>query len=93
MRTLMFLDDWPILTRKGIDRRWFAAEPWPGTAPWHDPLLVWSCVTAVRRDPRTGGWRIWGGGMTTRDKSDEGIDWKELPVARRTYKTGKYMET
>ena len=38
-RTILFLDDWPILTRQGLDRRWFPAEPWPEVEPWHDPLL------------------------------------------------------
>jgi len=29
-RMVLFLDDWPILTRRGIDRRWFAAAlNWP----------------------------------------------------------------
>jgi hypothetical protein len=73
MRTVLFLDDWPILTRQGTDRRWFAAEPWPGVTPWHDPLLVYSSVGVVRRDPHTGGWQMWGGGMTTREKGDEGF--------------------
>jgi len=73
MRTILFLDDWPILTRQGIDRRWFPAEPWPGVEPWHDPLLDYSSVTAVRRDPQAGGWRMWGGGSTDRRKSDEGF--------------------
>ena len=73
MRTILFFDDWPILTRLGIDRRWFVPEPWPGVEPWHDPLLVYSSVTAVQRDPQTAGWRMWGGGMTTRDKGDEGF--------------------
>ena len=73
LRTILFLDDWPILTRQGIDRRWFPAEPWPEVEPWHDPLLDYASVTAVRRDPQTGGWRMWGGGSTDRSKSDEGV--------------------
>jgi len=73
MRTILFFDDWPILVRQGIDRRWFTAEPWPGIEPWRDPLLSNSSVTSVMRDPQTGGWRMWGGGMTTRDKGDEGV--------------------
>jgi hypothetical protein len=73
MRTILFFDDWPILTRQGLDRRWFPAEPCPGVEPWHDPLLDYSSVTAVRRDPQTGGWRMWGGGSTDRRKSDEGF--------------------
>lgn len=73
LRTILFLDDWPILTRQGIDRRWFAAEPWPEVEPWHDPLLDYSSVAAVRRDPQTRGWRMWGGGSTDRSKSDEGV--------------------
>jgi hypothetical protein len=73
MRTILFFDDWPILTRQGIDRRWFPAEFWPGVEPWHDPLLAYSSVTAVRRDPHTGSWRMWGGGMTSREGGDEGV--------------------
>lgn len=71
-RTILFLDDWPILARQGLDRRWFPAEPWPGVKPWHDPLLAYSSVTAVRRDPQTGVWQMWGGGSTDRSKGDEG---------------------
>ncbi|MEI6971360.1 MAG: hypothetical protein WCL44_07545 [bacterium] len=88
-RTILFLDDWPILARQGINRRWFAAEPWPELKPWRDPLLDYSSVTSVMRDPRTGGWRMWGGGSTDRSKSDEGfgltayastdgLDWRPL---------------
>jgi hypothetical protein len=73
MRTILFFDDWPILTRQGIDRRWFPAEPWPGVPPWHDPLLAYSSVSSVWRDPHPGGWRMWGSGTTTRDKGDEGF--------------------
>ncbi len=73
MRTILFFDDWPILTRQGIDRRWFPAEPWPEVKPWHDPLLAYSAVTSVLHDRQTGAWRMWGGGMTTRDKGDEGV--------------------
>jgi len=72
MRTILFFDDWPILTRQGIDRRWFAAEPWPGVKPWHDPLLDYSSVTSVMRDPQAGNWRMWGAGLTDRKTSDEG---------------------
>jgi hypothetical protein len=73
MRTILLLDDWPILIRQGIDRRWFAAEPWPGAADWHDPLLESAAVTAVRRDPESGQWRMWGGGTADRKKGDEGV--------------------
>lgn len=72
MRTILFLDDWSILARRGVDRRWFAAEPWPDAAAWHDPLLDYSSVTAVRRDPESGTGRMWGGGSTDRRKGDEG---------------------
>ena len=73
MRTILFLDDWPILARHGVDRRWFEAEPWPNTPPWHDPLLAYASVSSVMRDPHGGGWRMWGGGMITRDRGDEGF--------------------
>jgi hypothetical protein len=35
--------------------------------------LAYSSVTSVMRDPKTGGWRMWGAGMTTRDKGDTGV--------------------
>lgn len=73
MRTILFLDDWAILTRRGIDRKWFTAEPWPDAAAWHDPLLDHATVTAVRRDPESGMWRMWGGGSTDRRRNDEGV--------------------
>jgi hypothetical protein len=73
MRTILFFDDWPILTRQGIDRRWFPAEPWPGVEPWHDPLLAYGSVTSVLRDSTTGIWRMWGGAMTSRERGDEGV--------------------
>jgi hypothetical protein len=107
MRTILFFDDWPILSRQGIDRRWFPAEPWPNLAPWHDPRLAWSAVSAVLvlseveglvlseveglRDPRTGGWRMWGNGKESVDPSEgdmgvglcayastDGFDWQPL---------------
>jgi hypothetical protein len=89
MRTILFLDDWAILTRRGVDRRWFAAEPWPDVAAWRDPRLDYASVTAVRRDPTSGAWRMWGAGSTDRRRLDEGIgltayessdgfDWKPL---------------
>ena len=71
MRTILFFDDWPVLARHGIDRRWFPVEPWPGAKPWHDPLLSYSSLASVLRDPRTGGWRMWAAGATDRAKGDE----------------------
>jgi hypothetical protein len=44
MRTILFMDDWAVLARLGIDRRWFPAEPWPGLAPWQDKSLVYQSV-------------------------------------------------
>lgn len=38
MQTILFFDDWPIQEQRGLDRRWFQAEPWPGLAPATDPL-------------------------------------------------------
>jgi hypothetical protein len=73
MRTILFLDDWPILADQGIDRRWFQAEPWPGKDPWVDPLLAYCSVSTVTHDPQTGKWRMWGSGMTRRDINDEGF--------------------
>ena len=72
MRTLLFLDDWAVLHRQGLNRRWFPLEPWPGFEPWRDPLLTYQSVASVLRDP-AGGWRMWGGAMTTREKGDEGF--------------------
>ncbi|MEI6971715.1 MAG: hypothetical protein WCL44_09380 [bacterium] len=106
MRTILFLDDWPILTRQGIDRRWFAAEPWPGIKPWRDPLLDYSSVTSVLHDQATGSWRMWGAGSTDRSKSDEGIgltaygsangfDWQPLqqdpPVDRNSTPRARHI--
>lgn len=73
MPTILFFDDWPIQDRRGVDRRWFPAEPWPGLEPWHDPLLAYSSVTSVMREPSAGRWRMYGGGMTDRSRSDEGV--------------------
>lgn len=73
MRTILFLDDWPILVRQGIERRWFPAEPWPGVKPWHDPLLEYSCVCSVMRDPQTREWQMWGAGSVDRSRNDEGM--------------------
>ncbi len=73
MRTILFLDDWSILARQGIERRWFSAEPWPGVEPWHDTLLEYSSVNAVTRDPRTRAWRMWGAGSVDRSRGDEGM--------------------
>ncbi len=73
MRTILFLDDWPILARQGVDRRWFRAEPWPNAQPWHDRQLAYSSVSSVMRDPQSGGWRMWGAGSTDRGKGDEGV--------------------
>ena len=72
MRTVLFFDDWPILARHGIDRRWFPAEPWPGLEPWHDPTLSYQAVNSVLRDPESGRYRMWGVGMTSREHGDEG---------------------
>jgi len=73
MRTILFFDDWAILTRQGIDRKWFQAEPCPGVEPWKDPLLAYCSVSSVIHDSESGKWRMWGGGMTTRELSDEGF--------------------
>ncbi len=73
MRAILFFDDWPLQDYRGVDRRWFPAEPWPGLEPWRDPLLTYASVTSVMRDPDTGGWRMYGGGMTDRSRSDEGV--------------------
>ena len=73
MRTILFLDDWAVLARQGIDRRWFPAEPWPGLEPWRDQSLVYQSVSAVLYEPQLAGWRMCGWGMTTRDKGDEGF--------------------
>jgi len=90
VRTILFFDDWAILTRQGIDRRWFTAEPWPNLAPWHDPLVALSSVASVIRDKASGRWRMWGSGITSLDKgdegfcmcayeSDDGFNWRPLP--------------
>jgi hypothetical protein len=90
MRTILFMDDWAILARQGIDRRWFPAEPWPGLAPWQDTSLVYQSVSSVLHESDPTGWRMWAGGMTSRDRGDEGFgmclyhsadgfDWQPLP--------------
>lgn len=106
MRTILFLDDWPILNRQGVDRRWFAAEPWPGVEPWHDTELAYCSVSSVLRDPQTGGWRMWGSGCASRDRGDEGfgltaygspdgLDWQPLrqdpPVDRSATKRAPHI--
>ena len=73
MRTILFLDDWPLQSYRGVVRRWFAAEAYPGAQPWHDPLLAYNSVSSVMRDKTSGGWRMYGGGMTDRSLSDEGV--------------------
>jgi hypothetical protein len=73
VRTILFFDDWPIQSHRGIDRKWFAAEPWPGHEPWHDASLAYSSVSSVLRDPDTGAWRLYGGVMTDTSRSDEGV--------------------
>ena len=89
MRTILFLDDWPILARQGVDRRWFTAEPWPDLQPWHDPGLSYFSVSSVMRDAQSGGWRMWGAACTDRTKGDgglglaaysspDGFDWQPL---------------
>lgn len=89
MRTILFFDDWPILHRQGIDRRWFQTEPWPGLAPWHDPSVDTAAISSILRDPTSGRWRAWGSVSADRDKgdggvglgvyeSDDGFDWQPL---------------
>jgi hypothetical protein len=72
MRTILFLDDWPLQDYRGLVRRWFQAEPWPGYVHWHDRLLAYSSVSTVLRAPETGQWHMWGTGTTRRDQGDEG---------------------
>ena len=91
MRTLLFFDDWLIQDRRGLDRRWAVAEPWPGHEPACDPLLDSSfCHPIVHRDHETGGWRMWASGSTDRSRgdenfgvflysSDDGIEWTPVP--------------
>lgn len=74
MKTILFFDDWPIQHTRGVDRRWFAAEPWPGHEPAFDPLLDWSYgVQMVERNAESGQWRFWAVGGTDRKKGDEGV--------------------
>jgi hypothetical protein len=90
VRTILFFDDWAILTRQGTDRRWFTAEPWTSLTPWHDPQVALSSVASVIRDGASGRWRMWGAGITSLDNgdegfcmcaygSDDGFDWQALP--------------
>lgn len=74
MPTILFFDDWPIQEQRGLDRRWFQAEPWPGLTPATDPMLQYSfgCQTVIR-DPKTGRWRMWASGMIDRTKGDSGF--------------------
>ena len=62
MRTILFLDDRPILARQGIGRREFPAEPWPGVKPGPDPLPAYSSVTSVMRGPDTDTRRSYATG-------------------------------
>jgi hypothetical protein len=73
MRTILFFDDWPILTRQNINRRWFAAEPWPGVTPWSDPKVPITSVNTVMRDPATGRWLMWASGLTSLALGDRGF--------------------
>ncbi len=88
MKTILFFDDWSIQHSRGVIRKWFAAEPWPGHKPAVDPLLDSSFNgPTVERNPETGRWRLWSVGVTDRKKGDEGtgiylyespdgIDWR-----------------
>lgn len=88
MKTILFFDDWAIQHSRGVGRRWFAAEPWPGHVPAVDPLLDSSYgVQMVERNAETGQWRFWASGSTDRKKGDlgagvylyesrDGIDWQ-----------------
>jgi len=74
MRTLLFFDDWLIQEQRGLDRKWFKAEPWPGTEPSYDPLLVASFLSpSVHLDEKTGKWRMWATGSPDMSKGDEGL--------------------
>jgi hypothetical protein len=68
MKAMLFFDDWPIQHSRGVGRRWFAAEPWPGHKPAVDPLLDSSYgVQQVERNAETGPWRFWTSGSTDRN--------------------------
>jgi hypothetical protein len=72
VKTLLFFDDWLIQEYRGLDRRWFAAEAWPGVEPEYDPKLETSfCHPVVFRDPVTKEWRMWASGSTNIAKGDE----------------------
>ena len=73
MPTILFFDDWPVQEQRGLVRRWFQAEPWPGLEPASDPLLGYSFgAQTVIRDPLTQRWRMWAWGMVDRSKGDFG---------------------
>jgi len=74
MKTILFFDDWPIQEHRGVERRWFRAEPWPDLEPATDSLLQYSFGTqTVIREPGTGRWLMWAWGMIDRTKGDFGV--------------------
>jgi len=74
MRTLLFFDDWHIQEQRGLTRKWFRAEPWPGTEPGYDPRMVCSFLhPSVHFDADNGQWRMWATGSPDMSRGDEGL--------------------
>ncbi len=106
-KTILFFDDWSIQHSRGVVRRWFAADPWPGHKPAVDPLLDTSFNgPTVERNAETGQWRLWSVGSTDRTKGDEGtgiylyesadgIDWRPSfqnpPADRRAVRGAEHL--
>ncbi|MFH1006288.1 MAG: hypothetical protein V1800_02135 [Candidatus Latescibacterota bacterium] len=76
MRTILFFDDWVIQSRRGLNRRWFSAEPWPGHEPCFDPLMggySFGNYMSVIRDTETRLWRMWAAGTSDKSLGDDGM--------------------
>ena len=83
MAVILFFDDWAIQHSHGLERRWFRAEPWPGTGIFHDPALKRSFheLSIIRDEPK-GSWRMWSYGLTHEGRSgkflytsNDGLNW------------------
>jgi len=74
MKTLLFFDDWLIQEQRGLTRKWFQAELFPGFEPYYDPTLQHSfCHPIVRKNPDTGRYTMWASGSVDISKGDEGF--------------------
>jgi hypothetical protein len=87
MKTILFFDDWLLQNHRGLLRKWFTAEPWPGYEPQRDPNLIYSFIgQCVYRDRGNGKWMMLSSGFkdSFEDEnnalfiydSDDGIYWR-----------------